>query len=134
MSDPGQTTDVMWFPDVPRRFSQNFPRRLYAGLQSLEHLPHAPIASVQYLSITISFNMFKGFQRQRSQKSHSLNFGTQFLQVQNYVNSEILPSSSKLPHLLHRPSTHSSQLWVLHGATSEICQRSFPVLQEVERC
>ena len=71
MSDPGQTTDVMWFPDVPRRFSQqNFPRRLYAGLQSLEHLPHAP------------FNIFQYVQRQRSQKSHSLNFGTQFLQVQ----------------------------------------------------
>lgn len=71
MSDPGQTTDVMWFPDVPRRFSQqNFPRRLYAGLQSLEHLPHAP------------FNIFQYVQRQRSQKSHSLNFGTQFLQLQ----------------------------------------------------
>ena len=91
MSDPGQTTDVMWFPDVPRRFSQqNFPRRLYAGLQSLEHLPHAPFNIFQYLSISfnifqylsISFNIFQYVQRQRSQKSHSLNFGTQFLQLQ----------------------------------------------------
>ena len=50
----------------------------------------------------------------------SMNFGSQFLQLLQLqcLQRLQLRNSAKLPHLLHRPSTHSSQLWVLHGATS----------------
>ena len=83
------------------------------------------------MHLSISFNMFKGSAAKKATRWTSAHSSCK----SNSVNSEMMPSWSKLPHLLHRPSTHSSQLWVLHGATSQICQRiqrSFPVLQEVE--